>query len=85
MVAFSLMGTSMAMGDTSSDCGVLGVLASKIRVWRCVDILFVFFSVYSENQLNSRESASNPRYFRALSGATHRHHTQYPHVLCAGS
>ena len=39
----------MAMGETSSDCGVLGVLASKLRVWRSVGILLVLFRVYSEN------------------------------------
>ena len=49
LVAFSLMATSMAMGETSSDCGVLGADASKIRVWRSVGILFVLFRVYSEN------------------------------------
>ena len=49
MVAFSVMAISMAMGETSSDCGVLGADASKIRVWRSVGILFVLFRVYSEN------------------------------------
>jgi hypothetical protein len=43
------MATSMAMGETSSEFDMLGVLASKIRVWRCVGIMFVFFSVCSEN------------------------------------
>ena len=38
----------MAMGETSSDCGVLGADASKIRVWRSVGILFVVFSVCSK-------------------------------------
>ena len=39
----------MVMSDMSSDCGVLGAFASKIRVWRSVGILFVLFRVYSEN------------------------------------
>ena len=39
----------MAMGETSSDCGVLGAFASKIRVWRCVHMDLVQICVYSEN------------------------------------
>ena len=49
LATFSVTGTSMVMGETSSDFDMLGVLASKIRVWRCVDILFVRFRVCSEN------------------------------------
>ena len=43
------MGSLMVMGENAADCGVLGAVASKIRVWRSVGILFVLFRVYSEN------------------------------------
>ena len=78
LVAFSLMATSMAMGETSSDCGVLGADASKIRVWRSVGILFVLFRVYSENIpffYGFQPFPGSSEHFRA---ATHTHTHIYP-------
>ena len=73
LVAFSLMATSMVMGETSSDFDMLGVLASKIRVWRCVGIMFVFFSVCSENIQRFYRFTRFPGSSEHFRAATHTH------------
>ena len=65
----------MVMGETSSEFEMLGVLASKIRVWRCVDILFVRFRVCSENIPFFHTDSSD---FQVVPGSFELPHTHTP-------